>query len=364
MALAERAKGVAGGAKWLLPIEYTPPITRGALRMYTAKRFPTWLILRVTWFVALRALPVALALCLVWEFTDIRWLQLPALPVTILATAVSFYLGFKGNSAYDRLWEARKIWGGIVNSSRTWSIHTVGFVAVGHPDAERLRRELVHRHVAWLAALRTQLRRRKQWEHDRKFNERARKVWDTADTSDARIAALVEPYIGEEETAWLRTQGNKASQLLRRQSERLRELHQQGHIDDFRHIELSRLLETFFTLQGQAERIKNFPLPRQYATGSYLFVALFIQLVPFALVPICDALGPHLVWIALPTSMVIAWVFTTWDIIVDYTENPFEGLINDIPMTSMSRSIEIDIRQMLGETALPDPIPAMNNVVV
>ncbi|MEO1271733.1 MAG: bestrophin family ion channel, partial [Myxococcota bacterium] len=330
----------------------------------TARQFPIKRFFMWTWRSALRALPVCVALCLVWELTSIRWLQMPVMFVSVLATAVSFYLGFKGNSAYDRLWEARKIWGGIVNTSRTWAIHVVGFVAVDHPDAERLRRELVYRHIAWLAALRIQLRRPKPWEHNQPLNDEARERWGTLDTSDERLADLVERFLGAEETAWLMQQGNKASQLLRRQSEQLRQLHRDGHIDNFRHMELARLLETLFTHQGKAERIKNFPLPRQYATGANLFVALFIQTVPFAMVPLCAELGPHLLWLALPASMTISWVFSTWDVIVDYTENPFEGLISDIPMTSMSRGIEIDIRQMLDETELPKPIPAMDHVVM
>ncbi len=332
--------------------------------MFTARYFSTTRFLSFTWRSALRALPVSLALCLVWELTPVRFLQLPALLVSVMATAVSFYLGFKGNSAYGRLWEARKIWGGIVNSSRTWAIHVVGFVAVGHPEAAALRRGLVYRHIAWLAALRTQLRRPKPWEHRLEFNDAARERYGTLDTSNERIDGLVRPLIGDEEADWLAEMGNKASQLLRKQSEQLRELHQQGHIDDFRHMELSGLLETFFTHQGKAERIKNFPLPRQYATGANVFVALFIQLVPFALAPICAKLGDHMVWLALPSSMIIAWVFSTWDVIVDYSENPFEGLINDIPMRSMSRGIEIDMRQMLGETDLPAPVSAVDNVAL
>lgn len=324
--------------------------------MYTDARFPNSLLFRATAHTAFYALPMALAATAVWEFTSFRGLQLPALPVTILATAVSFYLGFKGNAAYDRLWEARKVWGGIVNTSRTWTIHVLGFVAPDHPDGPALRRELVYRHIAWLAALRTQLRRRQQWEHQSPFNDRARAEYGVLDMSDDRLAALVEPFIGSEETAWLRTQGNKASQLLRRQAERLRDLHGEGHFD--------QLLETLFTHQGKAERIKLFPLPRQYSTGAHVFVTLFVQLVPLALVPLFAGLGPGLTWLAVPASMMVGWVFGTWDVIVDYTENPFEGLVSDIPMTSMSRSIEIDLRQMLGETELPPAIPARDNVLL
>jgi putative membrane protein len=271
-----------------------------------------------------------------WGWT---WLRLPALPVTVLGTAVAFYLGFKGNAAYDRMWEARKIWGGIVNSSRTWGIHVTGMVtdhqvedATGLAPLDDVHRELVYRHVAWLNALRTQLRRIKSWEHDHELNRASRRRWGTYDMGPETLSARISGLVPDDERAWLLERKNQATQLLNKQSLRLRELHvhAEGRIDSFRYMELAGLLEEFFTLQGKCERIKNFPLPRQYATVNHWFVKAFILAVPLAVVGAFDDLGSSSwVWLAVPTSMILSWVFFIWDRVVDFTENPFEGLINE-----------------------------------
>ncbi|MEM6925492.1 MAG: bestrophin family ion channel [Myxococcota bacterium] len=294
------------------------------------------------------------------------WLALPALPVTILGTAVSFYLGFKGNSAYDRLWEARKIWGGIVNTSRTWGAHVTTMVtdrlvvetpAVALADVHR---ELVLRHVAWLHALRTQLRRRKAWEHVLERSEEVRKLRGLYDMSADRLRGRIEDYVPTDELEALMAQTNQATQLVRRQSERLRDLRDEHRIDDFRHMELARLLEELYTLQGKCERIKNFPLPRQYASANQWFMIVFLALVPMSLLGLFGV-DHWTAWLTVPMSMIVGWVFTTWDLVVDFSENPFEGLVNDIPVDALSRTIEIDLLQMLGDTETPPPLSPNEN---
>ena len=69
-------------------------------------------------------------------------------------------------------------------------------------------------------------------------------------------------------------------------------------------------------------------------------------------------------WASVPATMVVSWVFSRWDRVLDLTENPFEGLGNDIPMLSLCRVIEIDLREMLGETDLPPAIAAVNGVLM
>lgn len=335
--------------------------------MYIARHFNTKRLIRSTWKASLRVVPTGLIVCCLWHFTEHRWLQAPALLLTVMGTAVSFYLGFKGNSAYGRLWEARKIWGGIVNSSRTWAIHVTGMVGADAPgeQAAAAHRELVYRHIGWLAALRLQLRRPKPWEHrDSERWDELRKKWDTLDCGKEHVAEALAPLIDADELAAIMPRANTATQLLHRQGQQLKRLRQADQIDDFRHMELARLLEEFFTLQGKAERIKNFPLPRQYATAAHLFVLTFLQLLPLGLAPICAAMGPGMLWMTIPASMLLAWVFTLWDGVVDYSENPFEGLINDIPMTALSRTIEIDMRQILGETETPPPVQPIDDVLM
>ncbi|MEM6295058.1 MAG: bestrophin family ion channel [Myxococcota bacterium] len=295
----------------------------------------------------------------------LAWLRLPSLVLSVLGTAVSFYLGFKGSSAYGRLWEARKIWGGIVNDSRTWGLQVTTFVSDLHRDGEdasaltAAHRDLVYRHIAWLAALRTMLRRRKSWEHSRASNDGARKLYGTLENSNAVLEERIEAFVPADELEHVMQAKNPATRLLHRQAEQLKALYAEERIEDFRHMQMMTLLQSFFALQGKCERIKNFPLPRQYASANYWFVIIFITLLPLGLLGVShgDGLPEAFAWITVPGTMVLGWVFYVWDRVVDFSENPFEGLINDIPMDSLSRTIEIDMRQMLGETELPAALP-------
>ncbi|MEO0778876.1 MAG: bestrophin family ion channel, partial [Bacteroidota bacterium] len=118
-------------------------------------------------------------------------------------------------------------------------------------------------------------------------------------------------------------------------------------------------------LQGKAERIKNFPFPRQYATVNYFFVVLFVFLLPFGMLSVfVNPSQSHLIWFTIPFTVVVSWVFWTMEMIGDYSENPFEGLYNDVPITSMARGIEIDIRQMLDETELPPSIQPTSHLKI
>lgn len=328
--------------------------------MYVKQHFPFRNSLVWIWEIFAFQLMWSGAVTAAYVLLGWTWLAIPVLPVSVLGTAVSFYLGFKGNAAYGRLWEARKIWGGIVNTSRTWGIHVRSFIDADLP----VHQELLYRHVAWLGALRIQLLRAKGWEHREAWNDEARRGHGTLDTSDEALSRALDGLVDHEERAWLLARKNRATQLLGIQARRLKELRADEAMDAFQHVELAELLETMFTLQGQCERIKNFPLPRQYATTNHWFVKLFIGIVPLGLLGAFNTLGEHHVWLVIPTSMVLGWVFYLWDRVLDYSENPFEGLTNDIPMRALSRTIEIDLREMLGETDLPPAVQPVNDVLL
>lgn len=340
--------------------------------MYAQRHFNFLRALRWSWRIFPWIGLWATALTSAHYLLGLEVLQLPALPVSILGTAVSFYLGFKGNAAYQRLWEARKIWGGIVNTSRTWGLFVTTYVTERHrPSSEpdvlhALQRELIHRHVAWMGALRTQLRRSKPWEHRATHNDAYRASIDTLDTSDDKIRSRIQDYVPAEEVERVLSKRNPATQLVQRQGARLADLREEGWIEDFRHMEMGNVLQELYTLQGKAERIKNFPLPRQYATANHWFVKAFIVLLPLALLNAfhISGLPEAFIWLTVPASLVMGWIFYFWDMVVDYTENPFEGLINDIPIDSMARGIEIDLREMIDDDGIPPAIAANADGVI
>ncbi|KAA3638265.1 MAG: hypothetical protein DWQ02_05345, partial [Bacteroidetes bacterium] len=157
---------------------------------------------------------------------------------------------------------------------------------------------------------------------------------------------------------------NTATQIINEQSRDLTQLREQNLIDDFRHMEMENVLKSFYTLQGKNERIKKFPLPRQYANMSRYFVGIFIVLLPFSMIPELMKLGDWGLWMSIPVTALIGWVYVMMEIVGDYSENPFSGTASDIPMMSLCRVIEIDLREMLGETELPPSVQAKNGVLM
>jgi putative membrane protein len=298
---------------------------------------------------------------ILYELLDLKWLTVPWLPIALVGTAVAFYLGFKNNSSYERLWEARKIWGAIVNDSRSWAISIRDFITNEYASEKLSEEELIvihkrfiHRHIGWLTALKYQLREPKPWEHTDKNSNNSRKYLGTFDLT-TKFEDL-DKLLSKEEINYLKNKKNCAAHIISLQSKDLRDMKSVGLIDDFRHMELQKILMALYNHQGKSERIKNFPFPRQYATVNLFFVWLFIILVPFGMVNEFDKLGEHFVWLTIPFSIVVSWVFHTMEMIGDFSENPFEGLHNDVPINQLSRVIEIDLREMMDEKDIPDNI--------
>jgi putative membrane protein len=128
------------------------------------------------------------------------------------------------------------------------------------------------------------------------------------------------------------------------------------------HIELQRLITELYGEQGRTERIKNSPLPRQYSTSSAIFIVIFTLLLPFGMLNEFQKLGDGMVWMLIPFNLIVSWVFSLMEYTGDYSENPFEGLINDVPIQTIVRNIEIDLRDMLGEEKLPEKVQPIYNV--
>ena len=318
-----------------------------------------------------------------YDLLDITYMRVPWTPVALIGTAVAFIIGFQNSAAYGRIWEARKIWGGIVNSSRTWAMKIMDMVSneyspnpIAEEELAKVKKILIYRHIAWLTSLRYAMRQNKKWEV---FNEhKTNREWSLKAHIPEQMTSLdeaIKEYISDDEKMQILTKGNKCTALLFLQSKNLRKLKEQGLIWEFAFLELENLLQELFTLQGKSERIKNFPYPRQYATLGHLFVYVFIFLLPFGLIPAFDdigmnmatehpTLGSNFMWIGIPFCTAVAWVFHTMERIGRVGENPFEGSANDVPISTIARGIEIDIRQMLeeDESTIPKQFPEIYDI--
>ena len=350
--------------------------------MYTKKSYS---IRDMAWWTrheTILLLVIALIPVIVYEVFDQKWLHLPWLPIAVVGTAVAFIISFQNNATYDRVWEARKIWGGIVNTSRAWGIVVNDFITndftdekVGAAELKAIRKELVFRHIAWMTALRHAMRQPRPWEHAMKHP--TNKEWGEAIGVREHRYPLEEelaPYVPEKELAYVLAKSNKSTHLISLQSKQLRHLRSQGLIEDFRHMEMENILVELFALQGKSERIKNFPYPRQYATLNWIFLWIFVLLLPLGVmfefdkigIAVTDRhplIGPNFIWLSVPFSALVMWVFHTMERIGRTSENPFEGTPNDVPITTIARGIEIDLREMLDEdpASIPPPIEAQHH---
>lgn len=296
-------------------------------------------------------------------------IAIPWLPISVIGTAVAFYVGFKNNQAYDRMWEARKIWGGIVNESRTWGMIVDGFITslfasnkLDDKSLYEIKKRLIYRHIGWLYAHRSQLLIPAPWEHLSQGGKTAKlahiyqKRLGIGLVNDQLTETELKYFLPKEEYDRIISYSNPATQIINEQSQELTKLRKEGLIDDFRHIKLIDVLQRFYELQGKNERIKKFPLPRQYANMSRYFIGIFIFLLPFSMIPELLGLAEWGIWLAIPITTLIGWVYVMMEVVGDYSENPFQGMAHDIPMLSLCRTIEIDLREMLAEKDLPPAI--------
>lgn len=343
--------------------------------MYTRRIYRFRDMLRWSRFEIYKFILIGFSAVFVYHVLGLNWFEIPLVPISLLGTAVAFVIGFQNNASYGRIWEARKIWGGIVNTSRTFGMFTQDMVtneyASQKVDETELKSEiktLVYRHIGWMTSLRYAMREDRPWEAVLK--ERSNKEWlkrlqPPEFTSELKDE--LNPYLSEQDMDYVMSKGNKQTAVLYLQSKHLRKLKEKGLIWEFSFLQLESVLEELFALQGKSERIKNFPYPRQFATLNHYFLWIFVILLPFGLVHEFEKLAEHLEshleyakhiipWLFVPTYTLIAWVFHTMERIGRTGYNPFEGSGNDVPISTIARGIEIDLRQNLGENK--DEIPA------
>jgi len=263
-----------------------------------------------------------------WSFVSV-----PFGVLGILGTALALFLAFRNNTAFGRWGEASQAWAAITAASRTLArlivtftdshAHTPQYNAAA---ADAFKRATVYRHIAWVNALRMQLR------------------------GQMDVDALA-PYLDAAEVAALREAPSKPGALLLMQGRRIYDAMAAGTLQGFDSFQLEGQLAALANQQAVCERIKLMPVPRQYDYFTRLFVWIFILLTPLALVGTLVREGVGF-WLA-PLTLVLAFVFAIVQRTGEVNEDPFANQITDVPMSAMCRSIERDVRATLGERDLP-----------
>ena len=335
--------------------------------MHIGKSYDLFEFLRWTRRSIFWQLLIATIATVLYQVCGIRWLSIPWSLIALLGSATAFIIGFKNVQTYNRTWEARQIWGAIIGASWSWALMCRDFIA----DADKSR-EIIYRHFAWLTALRYQLRTERKWETTNKPYNREYRRFYVVPEKEIPIEQELIKYISREEMESVLTKNNKAIQLMRQQSISLRNIYKEKLIDSYQYVAIHNHLQELMGHQGKSERIKNFPYPRQYATINKFFLNLFCTLLPFALLGefntlndgVSGLLKGNMVWLVIPFSVLISWVFTSLEQVGESTENPFEGGANDVSISQMSRNVEIDLREILGETDLPPALMPQNNIIL
>lgn len=265
-----------------------------------------------------------------------RWEPLVALPFSIAATlggALAIFIGFRNNSAYGRWWEARTLWGGIVNSTRVLARLIITFTDSHAHQAnydrarsEAFKREMVLKVVAWAHALRLHLRGESDW---------------------SPVAVL----LPSDERTTIAKAGNKPNLVMQSMGQRIYRAMADGTLGGFDSFQMEGQLLALANHQGGCERIKNTPLLRQYHFFTRLFLQVFIVLLPFCLVADLERMG--IGWVVIPVALIISFVFAIIGKVGEVNEDPFEGRITDVPLNALCNTIERDLRELLGEQQLP-----------
>ena len=271
---------------------------------------------------------------------NITAVTLPFSISAILGSALAIFIAFRNNSSYSRWWEARTLWGGIINSSRVLARLVITFTdSHSHQQnydkdkSEQFKKEMIYKVIAWVHALRLHLRKQDNW------NE-------------------LKPFLSEKEFEQLKKSQNKPNYLHLISGKKIYEAMANGTLGGFDSFQMEGQLLALANYQGGCERIKNTPLLRQYDFFTRLFLYTFMLLLPFSLIG--DFTKMNIDYLMIPVSIIISFVFAIIGKVGEVNEDPFENRITDVPLTAMCNTIERDLKEMLGETDLPKKLEAEN----
>jgi putative membrane protein len=297
-----------------------------ALRLFLTLRgsvLPSiWKVLFVTTLLAVAA-----------TFTDGRVgpykITLTTIPFTLIGLALAIFLGFRNNAAYDRYWEGRKQWGELIHLSRDLARQCLTLIEPGRPyarDGDDPRARMVRRAIAFAYALKHQLR-----------------------GSDG--AADVRQWIAEDEWKRVQALSNRPHALMLQMGADLARCLHQGRVEPCVAPAIERTISAMLGTSTACERLRNTPIPFSYTLLLHRTAYLYCFLLPFGLVDTIGSMTPLV-------TAIVAYTFFGLDALGDEIEEPFGTAANDLPLDALTRTIEIDLRETLGDDGIPAPLQA------
>lgn len=268
-------------------------------------------ILRITWKVDLIMIITCVATYYLHEYIVSKAIQIPATLATLLGTAIAFFVGFNNNQAYDRWWEARTIWGALVNDCRSWARNILSYTTEGSLSDEQLfiiKRRMVLRQISFVYALKEKLR--------------------------TNTDGYYEKYLGDGELSKVKQETNMPNAILSLHAIDLQKLSQERSIDEFRFVQLNSLINSFTDHMGKSERIRNTVFPTSYIYFTRLFIWVFVIFLTLIL---ADVVGG---W-----SILIGWII---GFIFHITHqngmglmDPFDEISTGIPLNQIAEPLKL-----------------------
>ncbi len=290
-------------------------------------------VIRITWKVDLWMVALCTGAYLLETYLLRGSFRIPNNIPALLATTLAFFIGFNNNQAYSRWWEARTIWGGLVNDSRSWTRSVLAYTQqpnvskAGDPRLNDLALRLIRRNISFLHALKKSLRNTHEPDY--------------------------QSYLEQADLNRLTRCANIPAALLDLQGQDIQTLRQTGQVDGFAFLALNELLVRFSDSMGKCERIKNtlFPVTYLYFTRVFIWLMIFILTIDIA-----EEAG---IW-SIALGWLIGFVFHVTHLNGLSLMNPFDGNPASVPLDSLVRTVEINVLQTLNSSEIPNPIEAVD----
>lgn len=286
--------------------------------MIISNKVPLRYILKKTWINLVAVAIFSTVIYVITLYTD--FFVIPSSIPAFLGTAISLVLAFKLSQSYDRWWEARKIWGAIVNDSRTLVLQVLNFINVDKSDS--IIKTLAYRQIALCYAIGDHLR--------------------CVDSSQA-----IEKFLNESEFQTIQKQRHIPLALLQKHGEDFSYLHLSNRINDYQQIQLDDTLVRLNGSLGKCERIKNTVFPTTYRLYLHFFIYLFIAFLSISLAETKGA------WQIILTIL-ISIPFLILEKASNNLQDPFENRPTDTPVTTISKNIELSIKQLIDDSNIPE----------
>ena len=300
--------------------------------MYTKKSFSFKLLintygLQLAWYG-----PYLIIVFYTYRYLGFENLDIKMSIATVLGFAVALLLGFRTSASYDRWWEARKIWGGIINDSRTLTRQAIGFTTHKGEFADEVK-QMVSYQIALVLSLKNSLR---------------------------NLDPLKEtkPFLSKDEVKYLESKNNKPNEILKLLITLISKLKVSGKIDSYQQVSLDKTVNDLCDQIGKAERIKNTVFPTHYKSYTHIGLMIYTVMLPFGML---YSSGPFVILICL----LVSFFFNMLESIAAFLQDPFMNRESDIPMSSICRTIEINLKELVGDSDIPEPIsPDKNGVLM